>query len=694
MSNRIEKFHIFFVMRNAKQRAPTSSSTWNDAMAEIAHDLAQISSQWNERLLPLLATLPNGEVDVDAFTDGLDGKTLFVDSEAISGDYYNNEVSRPNTVKEELDSIYEAITAVQALADIDLAAITQSVLPDTDNVYDLGSASFRWRDLYVGPGSVKLNRDINSVDIGVNTNGKFEIIHNGNTIIEGDSNGVTFPAGGGGGVTDHGALLGLGDDDHTLYHNDSRASTWLGTKSTTDLSEGTNLYYTTARVDTWLGTKSTTNLAEGTNLYYTDARFDTRLGTKSTTDLAEGTNLYFTNERVDDRVAALLVPSSGIDIVYDDLGNLLTVSVTGVVGLIGAGTDSVQIGVDADAAADYSVAIGQGAYEAPSAIRSVVIGGATPYAGGVESTVVGAGASGNQNHNTNVGAWATSNGLDATAVGYQTTANKEGDTVFGAYSYVDFNTNGYSTSLGAGAGNWGDWSLAVGAGAQCENNYAIAAGWSAKTIGHGAIALGAVASGLVGYSIALGYGAFVNGSESIAIGKNATTSTYTNALAIGTGATVSANNTGAIGTLAQPIDLRVYGDTQVDVLVLTSGQTIGTNGALRYTGSDIEARLGGSWTSLTAGGNTSSTTAVETSVAASVTNVTLLSANSSRLGATLFNDSAADCYVKLGTTASSSSYTVKMAAQSFFEVPFNYTGRIDGIWTSATGAMYITELTA
>lgn len=47
---------------------------------------------------------------------------------------------------------------------------------------------------------------------------------------------------------DHGSLLGLTDDDHSQYHNDARALTWLGTRSTTDLSEGSNLYYTEARV--------------------------------------------------------------------------------------------------------------------------------------------------------------------------------------------------------------------------------------------------------------------------------------------------------------------------------------------------------------------------------------------------------------------------------------------------------------
>jgi len=54
-------------------------------------------------------------------------------------------------------------------------------------------------------------------------------------------------------TTDHGALAGLGDDDHTQYHNDARASTWLGTKSTTNLAEGTNLYFTNARAITAMG---------------------------------------------------------------------------------------------------------------------------------------------------------------------------------------------------------------------------------------------------------------------------------------------------------------------------------------------------------------------------------------------------------------------------------------------------------
>jgi hypothetical protein len=59
----------------------------------------------------------------------------------------------------------------------------------------------------------------------------------------------------------------------------------------------------------------------------------------------------------------------------------------------------------------------------------------------------------------------------------------------------------------------------------------------------------------------------------------------------------------------------------------------------------------------------------------------------------IFNDSTAILYVKFGTTASTTSYTVKMLAGQYFEFPGPaiYTGRVDGIWDSATGAARITE---
>lgn len=80
-------------------------------------------------------------------------------------------------------------------------------------------------------------------------------------------------------------------------------------------------------------------------------------------------------------------------------------------------------------------------------------------------------------------------------------------------------------------------------------------------------------------------------------------------------------------------------------------------------------------------------------VASSATVVTLLALNTNRKGAMVMNDSTQTLYVKLGSAATATSYTVKMAADAYYEVPFGYTGVITGIWASANGYAYVTELT-
>jgi hypothetical protein len=82
-------------------------------------------------------------------------------------------------------------------------------------------------------------------------------------------------------------------------------------------------------------------------------------------------------------------------------------------------------------------------------------------------------------------------------------------------------------------------------------------------------------------------------------------------------------------------------------------------------------------------------------VAGSASSVTLLAANAARLGAYVFNDSASALYVKFGATASASSFTVKVAAGGYYELPHPcYTGLVDGIWDSATGNARVTEVAA
>jgi len=76
-------------------------------------------------------------------------------------------------------------------------------------------------------------------------------------------------------------------------------------------------------------TLDTDDIGEGSsNLYYTTARFTTALATKTTANLTEGSNLYFTDERVDDRVANLVVAGASISKTYDDAAGTLTIANT------------------------------------------------------------------------------------------------------------------------------------------------------------------------------------------------------------------------------------------------------------------------------------------------------------------------------------------------------------------------------
>lgn len=86
------------------------------------------------------------------------------------------------------------------------------------------------------------------------------------------------------------------------------------------------------------------------------------------------------------------------------------------------------------------------------------------------------------------------------------------------------------------------------------------------------------------------------------------------------------------------------------------------------------------------------TTATLANVASSASSVTLFSAAGSTNSRAIFNDSTAVLYVKFGTTASTSSYTVQMAAGAYYEFPQPcFGGRVDGIWASANGNARLTS---
>jgi hypothetical protein len=87
-------------------------------------------------------------------------------------------------------------------------------------------------------------------------------------------------------------------------------------------------------------------------------------------------------------------------------------------------------------------------------------------------------------------------------------------------------------------------------------------------------------------------------------------------------------------------------------------------------------------------------TGTQSSVAASTAAVTVLAANTARMGAAIYNDSAAVCHLILSaTTPSTSAYTVRMQPLDYYEPPAKYTGIIQGIWVTGTGSARVTELT-
>lgn len=88
-----------------------------------------------------------------------------------------------------------------------------------------------------------------------------------------------------------------------------------------------------------------------------------------------------------------------------------------------------------------------------------------------------------------------------------------------------------------------------------------------------------------------------------------------------------------------------------------------------------------------------SATATRSDVTSVAASATILASNASRKGAIIYNDSNKSLYLKFGTTATVTDFTTLLRAGDQYEVPFGYTGRIDGIWSAANGAARVTELT-
>jgi hypothetical protein len=111
-------------------------------------------------------------------------------------------------------------------------------------------------------------------------------------------------------ANDHGLLSGLSSDDHIQYHTDSRADTWLGTKTTDNLTQGTNNLY--LKINT-LSPASGLNAANDDLVIYSDAdsahrriklnQLTSAVG--SAGDIAETTTVFLNNVSTPTNVSGL-----------------------------------------------------------------------------------------------------------------------------------------------------------------------------------------------------------------------------------------------------------------------------------------------------------------------------------------------------------------------------------------------------
>lgn len=325
------------------------------------------------------------------------------------------------------------------------------------------------------------------------------------------------------GVSDHGDLTGLADDDHTQYHTDARGDVRYYTKSE---------YLTSSAGVADAGKPvilSASGVFDSTLIPGGSAGDHGLLGGLSDDDHPQYIHLNKASQTLlQDLLVSTGTTIDGRDIsadgaTLDTISGSFVSSVnsrTGAVSLVasdapaGIGADSIQWGTGATSVEAGGIAIGTNA--------SAAVGG--------YSVAIGYGSKG----------W----GLNATAVGDGAQATAQS-----------------ATSVGGGSNASAVQSVALGSSSDAQGINGVAIGHDSfiGPTATGGVALGRTADVRAADAIAIGNASIAYGTSSIALGHSATTASYTNALAIGDTATVTANNQAQLGTAAQPLDLVLYG---------------------------------------------------------------------------------------------------------------------------------------
>ena len=133
---------------------------------------------------------------------------------------------------------------------------------------------------------------------------------------------------------------------------------------------------------------------------------------------------------------------------------------------------------------------------------------------------------------------------------------------------------------------------------------------------------------------------------------------------------------------------------QIEEIISSLGPLTGGTASINVNLGDIEALLTTLQADVADGirlpnattGGTGPTTFTSTSYG------TIATSSTGRLGCQVFSEGPGTLYVTLGTaTTSTSSYTARLSAGDYYEVPSNYTGLIGGIFATA-GTARVTQV--
>ena len=178
-----------------------------------------------------------------------------------------------------------------------------------------------------------------------------------------------------------------------------------------------------------------------------------------------------------------------------------------------APTDTkIEIGTDASASGQGSVAIGQNA--AASGLVDIAIGRDAVASGG-DSIAIGSDTKATQLYSVAVGNDIHYTGYSATAVGQQAHATGTVSTAIGIMTNVDADWNAahqgqwrqagdHSTAIGAYSGSWGLASTALGGFSRADEKFATAVGYGSHATAERAATLGAKAEANAYESVAIG----------------------------------------------------------------------------------------------------------------------------------------------------------------------------------------------